>query len=131
MIGATRRSICSVWLSKRREAARMAWLQGLLVPLANDRGILTTSWRANEKRATASAETKLPIAPLSTRILTGAWLSVPCCTRGLRLSSVVSLTLLMSRGSCTGAAEAVFEAGVSLGNRRGVRGGVWVFFGGS
>src|SRR3954469_23101387 len=102
MRGATRRSIFSSCWSKHRYAARMALLHGLLAPLAKDRGIFTTSWVANEKRATASAETKFPIAPLSTKIQMGAWLRVPCRTRGFLLSSMVSLTLLML-SSTTGA----------------------------
>src|SRR3954452_8481185 len=73
----------------------MALLHGLLAPLAKDRGIFTTSWVASEKRATASAETKFPIMPLSTKIQMGAWLRVPCRTRGFLLSSIVLLMLLI------------------------------------
>src|SRR4051794_30216728 len=57
---------------------------------------------ANEKRATTSAETKFPMALLSTKMQTGAWLRVPCWTRGFLLSLMVSLMLLIL-SSMTGA----------------------------
>src|SRR3954453_13836560 len=106
----------------------MALLHGLLAPLAKDRGIFTTSWEANEKRATASAVTKFPIAPLSTKIQMGAWLRVPCRTRGFMLSSMVLLTLLIlssTTGALTGgdsfsAAWGSLGRGVLLGAGLGV-----------
>src|SRR3954452_10240447 len=125
---ATRRSIFSSCWLKHRYAARIALLHGLLAPLAKDRGIFTTSWVANKKCATASAETKFPIAPLSTKIRMGAWLRVPCRTRGFLLSSMVSLMLLMlssMMGAPTGcdsfsAAWGSLGRGVLLGAGLGV-----------
>src|SRR5207248_8541113 len=55
--------------------ARAALLQAPVAPFANTTGIFDTSERAKENLSAACLETKLPMAPLSMRILMGAWRS--------------------------------------------------------
>ena len=61
---------------------------------ANMTGIFDTSERAKENLSAACLETKLPMAPLSMRILIGAWFRVPLKVRGFLVNK-----LLISRVS--------------------------------
>ena len=73
---------------------RAALLQAPVVPFANTMGIFDTSERAKENLSAACLEMKLPMAPLSMRILMGAWLRVPLKVMGFFVNR-----LLISRVS--------------------------------
>ena len=67
-----------------------------MAPLVNTMGIFDTSERAKENLSAACLEMKLPMAPLSMRILTGAWLRVPLNVMGFLVNRLLILSVSMA-----------------------------------
>src|SRR3954462_4449644 len=113
----------SSWFSNRRKAARAALLQAPVAPFANTTGIFDTSERAKENLSAACFDTKLPMAPLSMRILMGAWLRVPLKVRGFLVNR-----LLIASVSTEGGSTLFLDR--DFGKRSGVTGlRFWLFKG--
>src|SRR5829696_2446956 len=63
-------------------------------------GIFDTLERAKENLSAACLETKLPMAPLSMRILMGAWLRVPLKVRDFLVNKLL-ISRVSAAGDCT------------------------------
>ena len=67
-----------------------------MAPFTKTTGIFDTSERAKENLSAACLDTKFPMAPLSMRILIGAWLRVPWKVMGFLVNRLLISSVSMA-----------------------------------